>query len=604
VSVLSRIVASGQEGSVPVAGGLEDIFRYEPVPLTEFVRGAQFLNNPALSDEQYEAVRHIERVFYTDLYPLMAAHMDPYWGLPVRMCNTITLQWGKGSGKDHIARVSSLRVAYLLMCLRNPQWYYQMPEQDSIHLLNVASSTLQATRAFFQPMTVAVGRGWFKHHSEALQNTIRYDHNIAAISGSSDTETQEGLNLILGVADEIDAFRSKLTARAGTSMVKTVEGILEMMHTSASTRFPGRTKDEPPVFKIVRISYPRYQGSPIQQLTKKAHADVARRGLLSRHYVSGPKATWEVNPRVMGPEAFAQDYEDDPIMARAKYECRPAGAINPYFQNSGAVEACFTEAPQPLDVAHYRLDGRNWVPVYAFASSLVPIEGALYSMHADLAVKGDRAGIAMSHVVSYEDYVATASGDKGQDEEFVERRPHVKVDFVFSYEASVGENPPREIQIRWARLLCFELVRRGFNVRQMTFDGFQSLDSMQILESKGVLSERVTTDRDDSVWKNLRDLMSEGRVEIHHRPRVLGELLALDRGPNGKVDHPPMGSKDEADALACSVLGALALGGQERGGQSFYAQTVFGAGTDSVMEAPYGMGPGATTWFGPTSGWV
>jgi hypothetical protein len=53
----------------------------------------------------------------------------------------------------------------------------------------------------------------------------------------------------------------------------------------------------------------------------------------SRQYVSGPLATWEVNPRVKGKHQFASDYRNDPNAAAAKYECKPTRAIDAYFRN-------------------------------------------------------------------------------------------------------------------------------------------------------------------------------------------------------------------------------------------------------------------------------
>ena len=64
--------------------------------------------------------------------------------------------------------------------------------------------------------------------------------------------------------------------------------------------------------------------------------------------------------------------------------------------------------------------------------------------------------------------------------------PRSKSTSSSTYTADTSPDPPREIQIRWARQLCFELIRRGFNIRLMTFDTFQSTDSMQILEAEGI----------------------------------------------------------------------------------------------------------------------
>lgn len=94
------------------------LFAEEPVSLSVFVQDRAYLGNPPLSPVQYDAVRHIERVYYPSLYPEMAAEFESekssgrlfvgpaskwreekYWSEPIRMINFATLQWGKGSGK-------------------------------------------------------------------------------------------------------------------------------------------------------------------------------------------------------------------------------------------------------------------------------------------------------------------------------------------------------------------------------------------------------------------------------------------------------------------------------------------------------------------------
>ncbi len=577
---LSRLLLSDPE---PEPEGekraLGDLFEEEPVPLDVFVRDSQFLSNPPLSPLQFEAVQHIERIYLPDLYPVMAKEFGGYWAQPVRMTNFVTLQWGKGSGKDHICRVASLRAAYLLLCLKSPQSYFGLPDQDTIHMLNIAASAPQAYQAFFAPITRVVKKGWFADHCEPKMNVISYDKHVEVISGNSDAETQEGLNLILGIADEIDAFKSKeelerFRGKQAREPTKSAEGILKMLRTSASTRFPES-------FKNVRISYPRFKGSTIQTLTERAREDNEKRANMSRHYVSGPKLTWEVNPRyekfkkinipqtdalVPDVSSIIEDYEEDPQMAMMMYECRPQLAADPYFKNMDAVRGAVTEQKQPIELAYRRVSLNSgaevWEPVYFFDPNFRPIEGANYAMHADLAVKGDRAGIAMSHVVRWEEVIKEVYDEEGMLVEKVEVRPVVKNDFVFSYSADSRSTPPREIQIRWARQLCFELIKRQFPIKSFTFDGFQSTDSMQILLAQGIESDRLSTDLSEDPWRTLRDVIYEGRFSMPWSEICIRELGSLGRFAN-KIDHPIGGSKDEADALSCSVVGAILVGGSE-----------------------------------------
>lgn len=557
----------GQD-EAPKGSNLTEIFIEEPVSLDIFVKDKKFLANPPLSPVQYAAVKHIERIYMPEMYPLMKEEFGGYWSEHVRMTNLITLQWGKGSGKDHVARIASLRVAYLLLCLRSPQVYYGMPEQDSIHLLNIAANSGQANRAFFKPMTEAVKRGWFKDRAEPKQGVIAYDKHVEAISGHSEAEGQEGLNIMLGVADEIDAFKAKdemvgqgkKSREASTS----AESILDMLKTSASTRFPDS-------YKRVAISFPRYLGSTIQRLTAEGKKDNEDRGERSREYVSGPLATWEVNPRVTGKDKFEDDYRKDPEASAAKYECKPTRATDAFFRNNEIFRQAIASAHQPLSVSYklttveskqtgYKTDG--WEPVFHFGPELVPIQGARYAMHGDLAIRGDRAGIAMSHVERYEERVEMTEDSEGGAVENVAVLPHIKTDFVISFEADLGKAPQREIQIRWARMLAFELIKRGFYISRFTFDGFQSADTIQILTRHGIESEKVSADRTDDVWKTLKDVASDGRLSMPFDQFLMNELEALSR-INGKVDHPPGGSKDLADAFACSITGAIVAGGEE-----------------------------------------
>jgi hypothetical protein len=596
----------------------QDVFAEEPVPLTAFVQDRGYLANPPLSEVQYEAVRHAERVFYAETYDLLAGSDDRavrgYWSQPCRMVNFLELEWGKGGGKDHTCRMVAMRVCYLLLCLRSPQEYYAMPEQDSIHCLNVASSSKQAQRAFFTPMRRAVTRPgcWFQRsgivdildaaerqrrgsrsegRATALLDTIKFEHNIEAVSGHSEADSQEGLNLILGIADEIDAFRSnaelaRLTPNRQRESSSSAEAILDMLRTSAATRFPQ-------TYKCMHISYPRYLGSTIQKLVARGRQDNAEKGDRSRYYVSGPLASWDANPRIPGKHAFSEDYEKDPALAEAKYECRPRRAVNPYFANETAIRECCREvAQQPVAVDYVR-ERASWRPLYTFAPGFYPVKGALYAMHADLAQSGDRAGLAMAHIATWQDHVVTGEQEDKIEVRLTERRPVVKVDFVLSYSSNPGAVPPMEIQIRWARLLCLELRRMGFPITRFTFDQWQSKDSMQILEAQGIETDRFSTDVSEEGWRTLRDVMYEGRLDMPLRELVVTELLGLSRLPNGKVDHLGDSSKDEADALAGAVCGALEAGGQEdpSGERAYLGEAVFYGPEPDISLAPLGMVP-------------
>lgn len=569
---------------------LTQIFEEEPVSLEVFLKDDKFLGmEKGLSPIQYDFVQHAERIYKKDLYPLMAEEFGGYWAetKDVRMTNLISAEWGKGSGKDMSSRIISLRIAYLLMCLRSPQEYFGMPASDSIHMLNIAANAPQAQRAFFEPMTRTVKRGWFADKAEPKKASIMYAKNLEAISGHSSVDGQEGLNLILGVADEIDAFKTRTEmvglGRRSREASTSAEAILDMLKTSASTRFPE-------VYKQVTISFPRYKGSKIQQLTAQGKASIEKYGRDSNYYVSGPHATWDVNP-LRKKDDYKMDYLQNPVEAAAKYECRPAESSNPYFRDIVPFTEAVDRDEEPITV-NYELvttisditgtEVQQWEPVFTFADWFKPVKGALYAMHGDLAVNGDRAGVAMSHVKNWVEKEVTFVNDQNLIETRTENLPIIQNDFTIGFSADIGSNPAREIQIRWARELAFELIRRGFDIARFTFDGFQSVDSMQILESSGVETDRVSTDINNNVWRTLKDVVSDRRLKRPQNDDLLNEIKALiDLGR--KVDHPPTSGKDLADAFACSIVGAITLGGSE---SANYEEVQVGG---SIFDTPSAM---------------
>jgi hypothetical protein len=565
-----KLSSSLQEEEGPEETYLSSIFEEEPVSLETFIKDAKYLGSDwDLSPIQADAVRHIERVYYPSLYPLMAEEFKGYWADPIPMKNIITLQWGKGSGKDMVCRIASLRVAYMLLCLKSPQKYFAMPEQDSIHLLNIAHNSAQANRAFFKPLVDTINRRkWFGDRAEAKQGEIQYDKNIMAISGHSDAESQEGLNILLGVADEIDAFKAKdemvgqgkKAREASTS----AESILDMLQSSASSRFPD-------TYKRVAISFPRYLGSTIQKLTAEAIEDNRTQGAKSVYFSSGPYATWEVNPRISGIEAFGPQYRKDPEDSAGRYECKPSRSSNSYFRNIQTFENSVVSEHQPITIdyevkSHYSevtdKSVTGWEPIFTFAPDFKPVPGARYALHGDLAISGDRAGIAMSHVEKWEERTENIEAVDGEIFEETTVVPVVKNDFCFGFESDIGATPPREIQIRWVKSLAFELIKRGFTIGMFTFDSYQSTDIIQSFEHHGIPSERLSADRTDDVWKNLKDVSSDNRLHMPFQQLLINELAALSR-IDGKVDHPPGGSKDLADAFACSIQTAILVGGEE-----------------------------------------
>jgi hypothetical protein len=106
-----------------------------------------------------------------------------------------------------------------------------------------------------------------------------------------------------------------------------------------------------------------------------------------------------------------------------------------------------------------------------------------------------------------------------------------------------------------------------------------------------------------AVYRNLRDVIYHGRVEAQFDQKLIDEILSLRELANGKIDHPPKGSKDMADAFACAIYGAIQLGGCEddEGEVATFGQDSIGVG--GYLPRPDGFDLGALAYESGTTDW-
>lgn len=513
-----------------------DIFEEEPVPLTVFVKDKKYMDLPSLSPIQQEFVEMGTTVYKPETFASLNWFIERY-------VVELVAQWGKGSGKDHCSRIIAARAVYLLLCLKNPQRYFGMSPDASIDIINVAYNATQANNVYFVPFRRLINHSpWFSDKFDDRVGFIAFKKNLNAISGHSDQEGLEGYNLIIAVLDEISAFKTSMELRNRRSVRQashSAEGIYEAMKSSVQSRFPG-------LGKTIMLSYPRYRGDFIQLKYEE--------GLTDPHtYVSFAR-TWEANP-TRSKEEFAIEYKKNPEKAAAKFECNPPRSIDTYFRQAKKIDDAFDvmafESNEELD--------ENGEPKIKFDPNRHPLDpdNTLIPsfvcrdkfpryIHVDAALSNDRAGFAMVHQSGW---------DIRLDNETMKtiRLPVVSVDVMTYWTAPPGG----EIDLSSIRKLILDLRRNGFPIVSVTYDGYQSADSIQILTNLGIESGRLSVDKDTAAYDTLKDLIYDDRLKAYYCWLVTEELKNLTIVVGQKVDHPDYGSKDVSDALAGAVQGAV-----------------------------------------------
>jgi hypothetical protein len=529
-----------------------DNFEERPVDAKTFVEGEQFLNQPPLSQIQYDIVEAMSQIYkQEDLIDLMGdTEGRRYYKKYTK--NEIILQLGKGSGKDFTSTVACAYIVYKLLCLKDPARYFGKPSGDAIDIINVAINAQQAKNVFFKGFKTKVEKSpWFAGKFYAKADSVEFDKAITVYSGHSERESHEGLNLILAVLDEISGFANEVGT--GNDQGKTADNIYKAFRASVDSRFPD-------LGKVALLSFPRYPGDFISQkyedvimekeVVSKSHKFVMNDELpedspgnsleifwdedniISYKYpgmFALKKPTWEVNPTRKIDDfklAFYTDLGD----AMQRFACVPTYASDAFFKQTEKVRAAMT-LRNPLD-AFRRFD-----------ETFVPDPEKIYYIHADLAQQHDKCAVAIAHVDKWVNIQVI--------KDYQQVAPVVVVDAVAYWEPKV-EGPVNLSEVKqWIQ----NLRRIGFNVGMVSFDRWQSFDIQNELKQVGMRTETVSVAKKH--YEDMAMLIYEERLAMPSIDLLYEELTELKIMRNNKVDHPRKKSKDLADAVCGAVFGAI-----------------------------------------------
>jgi hypothetical protein len=166
------------------------------------------------------------------------------------------------------------------------------------------------------------------------------------------------------------------------------------------------------------------------------------------------------------------------------------------------------------------------------------------SAHVDLALTRDRCGVAVGCSPGQQRVVRI---DPETGHRYEELAPQLWYDLL----VEICAPPGGEIDIAEVRDLLELLRRHGFRLRFVTYDSWQSAESIQQWKRKGVQADTLSVDADLEAYDALKTGLYEGRVSYYESPPLHRQLVELEINyVKKKVDHRPRGSKDLSDAAA------------------------------------------------------
>lgn len=257
---------------------------------------------------------------------------------------------------------------------------------------------------------------------------------------------------------------------------------------------------------------------------------------------------------IEAPIDFKADFIDDIDRALCDFAGISSSSITKYINGASVNQIITDRIKNPFSREILEIgDGPEDDTQYYNFFDINKIDPQLRSkplfIHLDMSYTGDMTGIAGVFI----------RGKKHSLGELDQAK-----DLFYSLAFSVNIRAPkgRHISFEKNRNFIYWLKEKGFNIKGITSDTFQSYDTGEALRAKGypysVLSvDRVDTNRVCIPYQYLRSTIYEKRLEIYEDKLLISELIDLERNMDtGKIDHPDGGLKDIADATCGAIYNA------------------------------------------------
>lgn len=492
-----------------------------------------------------------------------------------------------GGGKTTTAVNAIAYKKYYLSCLKNPQQYYGLMEGHTIMvgLFNILKYKVKTT-SFNKLEAIINYSPYFKNkfaRDPRNKNTLKFPHNLEVLSGS-DEEQFRGDNLFIFLLDEANFFKTGKDDDVPKAYRIYNEALNRMQ-----SRFTGKRGIRPWLLIIVssKSQQTDFTNKRIEASVGKSHIHVSDfpiweikgRENFSKEvfYVQigdSLRASKVLDPgqepetgleKVAVPVDFRDSFDMDVDLALANVVGVATTSTKPLIRRKESIMECidytrqhpfwqptipsnFLE-PDPiegyLDFAQLtRISSSQRIPII---NPHVPRQ-----IHVDVALTNDSLGICMGHPAG--EKIVKRIGPDGLL--YTIQQTIIYIDFM------IALVPEGEIDLESVRLFIMCLRDSlGFIIGNVSYDGFQSRESIQLLIKNGFDCSLLSVDRNIEPYSILRSSVLEARVDFYQYEPFLKELVNLELdNKKGKVDHPEVfpdgtkGSKDVADAVAAVVF--------------------------------------------------
>jgi len=499
-----------------------------------------------------------------------------------------------GSGKTSIAVISLLYKIHQLILLKNPQRYYGLIDKSPIvfGLFNIWKYLAKSTAYQYIREWTQLSRFFMefqdKGDAEFLKTGyIKFPKSITIALGASAIHAL-GQNIFGGLLDEADLGRDKSVSDEEVSQVADSYG---QVRARMDSRFLQKGGSNPGILLLVsqvrgKDSFlekhvVKMQSDPNTRITSfslweiKSHLFGRERFKVvvgdqrSKSYIIDESVTDKVREGLQiinVPEELRSRFEYDLDAAIRDLAGVPTYGSNLFLTRRDKLFECYDLAtprshPFTTDTVLLSIESKDETSIVdSFRKELCMRQfdkstgawtpkwypGVDRAIHVDLSKNKDATGIAMGCIGDIKEVIRY-----DQDERPYRTRDYsIFIDFVLQIKAVRGS----EIDFSKIRNFIFYLHALGFPVKFVSYDGWQSIDSLQQSKKAGYDVKQISVDRKPDRYNYLKNTIYENRLDIYEYTIFTDEITklqdhSLEPRIKPSIDHPMDGSKDTSDAV-------------------------------------------------------
>lgn len=494
-----------------------------------------------------------------------------------------------GIGKTTLACIAQAYKIYCLSCLKSPARYYGlMGDAPVLFGVYSATKTQAGDSSFFKLRSFLDSSGYFRTkfpRDRKIDAKIRFKKSLIQVVPGSQELHALGLDLFGFSIDEANFMATKEDKTTGKDVGQAYD-LYNATSTRILTRFmrpggiiPGlmclmssrnvqtsflenHLKKIDPRHTYVS-DYPIWEVKPPENYVKpKFIVEIGDRLSQSRVLKPGEKPR-KTARTIEIPGEYRKRFEEDVDQSLRDVAGVATFNKSPLIRDRQSVfdaQQSLMSHPFSREVVTVDIDDDVRIDEYFEINKICRVQNSRWVprlnpnvprfAHVDIGLSNDCLGLAMGHVAGMTRCERTNTDGTVS----TITQPHIVIDLMLR----VAAVPGSEVDLSKIRSF-FEYLSTLFNLLKITFDQFQSADSIQILKKLGFEAGHQSVDRTEEAYLMLRSAFFDRRIYTYEYEPFVDEVLDLERvidNRKRKVDHPlksskgGKGSKDVSDAVA------------------------------------------------------